>query len=263
MSQKRVGIIIPAYNEEKRIGETLKEYCRYFASNDISEEIDILVVLNNCSDNTIDIVLDYEERYENLFHLNLKPGGKGFAITEGFKYFLEKFRDNEGKIGFVDADNATSPQAFSRLIVNLGKNDGIIASRYLKNSIVKPKQSFQRILASRIFNFLIRILFWMNYRDTQCGAKLFSRRGVETILDDLKITKWAFDVNLLYLCKLKRLKILEDSTVWKDKEYSKINLSQAGIQMFFSLIRLRLVYSPFKKIVKIYDNLPMRIKINV
>lgn len=259
--EQKISIIIPAYNEEKRIKETLERYCLFFKNKKSDKKIkdfEILVVLNACTDNTLEIVKYEQIKNKQIKILNFKQGGKGFAITEGFKDSLKKDIDI---IGFVDADMATSPEEFYKLIQNINNFDGIIASRYLKGSVVNPKQSFQRILASRIFNFLIKSILFLNYHDTQCGAKIFKRKTIQSITPELKITKWAFDVNLLYLCKKHNFKIKEFPTKWEDKEYSKINLKKAGPQMFLSLIRLRLIYSHFKKLVDIYDKLPSNFKL--
>ncbi len=95
----------------------------------------------------------------------------------------------------------------------------------------------------------------MKYKDTQCGAKIFKKHTVNRIIEDLKITQWAFDVNLLYACKKNKFRIKEFPTTWKDKYYSQLNLKKAGPQMLLSLIRLRLINSTFNGIVKIYDRI--------
>ena len=105
---EKVSIIIPAHNEEKRIGRTLKEYISYFKRKKLNFQI--IVVLNACSDNTLKIV----KKYKELEILNFKQGGKGFAIIEGFKKALKK---KSNLIGFVDADMATPPVAFYDLIL--------------------------------------------------------------------------------------------------------------------------------------------------
>jgi|APSaa5957512535_1039671.scaffolds.fasta_scaffold14249_2 glycosyltransferase involved in cell wall biosynthesis len=247
----KLGIVIPAHNEEKRIDKTLKKYSEYFKNLKGEKVLDyeLIVVLNACTDNTEKIVKRYKE---NIKILKFEQGGKGFAVREGFEYCL---KNNFEMIGFVDADMATSPEAFYDLFKNIQEFDGIIASRYVSGSKVFPKQSWQRIVASRIFNFLIQILFFMRYKDTQCGAKIFKKHTVDTIIEDLKITQWAFDVNLLYACKKNKLKLKESPTIWKDKCYSQLNLKKAGPQMLLSLIRLRLINSPVKWIVKIYDKI--------
>ncbi len=247
---EEVIIIIPAYNEEKRIGATLEEYGRFFNEEKKTKKIDykIIVVINNTKDRTEEIVKICQEKNKNIKYLNFKQGGKGFAIIAGFKDALKDKKNN--LIGFVDADMATSPQAFYDLINNIKSYDGIIASRYIKYSKVNPKQSLERIFVSRIFNFLIRSLFLMPFADTQCGAKLFKRKTLENITSKLGMTQWAFDVELLYLIRKAGFKIKEYPTIWADKEYSKINFMKAGPRMALSIIRLRLINSIFEQLLK-------------
>src|SRR3989344_8183585 len=108
----KISIIIPAYNEEKRIGRTLEEYLKFFSIKKKQEKIrnfEILVVINNTKDRTEEIVKEKQKKCMELRYLNFKQGGKGFAITEGFKDALK--RDNK-LIGFVDADMSTSPEEY-------------------------------------------------------------------------------------------------------------------------------------------------------
>jgi glycosyltransferase involved in cell wall biosynthesis len=257
----KLAIIIPAYNEEKRIGNTLKEYLKYFKTLKQKKILDftIFVIINNTTDNTESIVKTFSKKYKEIKYYNYKEGGKGFAIIEGFKSSLKEKND---LIGFVDADNATSPESYYDLVKNIGDYDGIIASRYIKGAIVKPKQTIQRIIASRMFNILIKILFLMQFNDTQCGAKIFKRKTIEKIINKLSVTKWAFDVDLLYLIKKNKLKVLEHPTIWSDKEYSHINLTKSGSRMVLAILRLRLLNSRLCSLVKFYDGLPEYLKIS-
>jgi glycosyltransferase involved in cell wall biosynthesis len=259
---EKILIIIPAYNEEKRISKTLEEYGAFFEEKRKEGKIDyeLLIVINNTKDKTEEIVKKYAKKNRRINYLNFKRGGKGFAIIEGFKYSLKN--SNNDLIGFVDADCSTPALAFYDLIKNIGVSDGIIASRWVKGSEIKTKQSFLRRLLSRGFNFLVKALFFMSYNDTQCGAKIFTKRTIRKILPDLNITQWAFDVNLLYLCKKDKFSIKEWPTTWEDKKDTKLNVVKVPFEMFSGILRLRLLNSPLKFLVKIYDSLPERIKVD-
>jgi O-antigen/teichoic acid export membrane protein len=108
-------------------------------------------------------------------------------------------------------------------------------------------------VASRIFNFLTRILFGLKLTDTQCGAKLMRREAVESILPHLGITQWAFDVDLLFQLRRAGYAIKEIPTTWHDVEGSKVQVGKASTEMVLALARLRLIYSPFKWVVSCYD----------
>ena len=249
---RKIAIIIPAYNEEKRIGNTLERYSACFDSLRKEKKIDyeILIVINNTKDKTEEIVKKHEKKNKRIKHLNLIKGGKGLAVIEGFKNAIKKDSD---LIGFVDADMATSPEEFFSLAENIKDYDGAIASRYIKGAIVNPLPTIQRIISSRIFNMLIRALFFFPYRDTQCGAKIFKKHAVEQSLSKLSMSQWAFDVELLYNMKKNNFRIIESPTKWSDREYSKINFMKEGPWMALGAIRLRMINSPLKRFVRIYD----------
>lgn len=261
MKIKNIGIVIPAYNEEKRIRKTLEKYNLYFKkiSNKDKVNYSILVVINNTKDRTEQVVKEFVGRGNIVSYINLKLGGKGYAVTQGFKYFIGKKYD---LVGFVDADLSTSPEAFYDLIINIGDYSAIVGNRWSYESIISKKQTLIRRSASRVFNNLVKFLFFMKYQDTQCGAKVFKIKDLKNIVDKIFITQWAFDVNLLYLYKINRLKVLEFPTVWDDKEFSNIDTIRASIKMFSGILRLRLIYSPLKFVVKVYDYLPDILKLN-
>ena len=254
----RLSIVMPAYNEEKRIGKTLYEYSKFFENlrKDGKLDYEMLVVINNTQDRTEEIVRRYQEKNRRIRFLNLEKGGKGYAVIEGFKDALK--RPNK-LIGFVDSDMATPPEEYFKLTQSLGEEDGAIADRYLKDSKISPPATIQRILARKLFNFVIRSMLFLPHDDTQCGAKVFKRRAIEAALSDLTMSKWAFDVDLLYTIRKKGYRIKSLPTIWIDREYSKINFWSAGPWMVLGVLRLRLLNSPFKDFIRIYNKLLKRV----
>src|SRR3989338_8022676 len=204
----KCSIIIPAYNEERRIGLTLDDYITFF-SRFPQKNVEIIIVLNGCTDNTLNIVQSFAKRSPIIRYLNIPQAiGKGGAIIEGFK------TSKGDLVGFADADGATRAEHFARLITSLGKADGIIASRWIPCAVMKPPQPLSRRIASRCFNVLVRILFGLPFHDTQCGCKLFKRTAILQILPSLQTTRWAFDVDLLYHLKRRGFHVKEVPTVW-------------------------------------------------
>ena len=234
----KISIIIPAYNEEKRIKSTLEAYTHFFNQQDLDYEL--LVVINGTTDSTPQIVKTLQRSIANIVMIEILQGGKGLAIAAGFKNALERHND---LIGFVDADMATSPHDFLDLIKNINGYDAIIASRYMPGAQVTPPRPLIKRWGSKIFfETLTRLFFGLNYYDTQCGAKLFKRLVIEKITSHLSVRQWAFDIEILYLCKRFGFSVKEWPTVWHDQAGSKLRMMRAGSRMLGTLFKLRWHY---------------------
>ncbi len=245
MNDISLSVIIPAYNEEARIGPVLAEYAEYFREC-YAGEFSIVVVLNGCEDNTLGVVQAAQKEHPEIRYLNYEePIGKGGALIEGLHYFHEA-----DYIGYVDADGATQPPAFHDLIKHRNEADCIIGSRWLPGSVIHQPQGSRRRFASRCFHVLVQGLFWMNIKDTQCGAKLIRKDAIEAVLSQLTLADMAFDINLLYALKKKNFTILEIPTEWTDKIGSKVVLGKTSLVMFLSVVRLRIIYSFFYKYIE-------------
>jgi glycosyltransferase involved in cell wall biosynthesis len=233
-------ILIPAYNEERRIEPTLRSYAEFFGSN-YHGEFQIVVVLNGCTDNTFGVVQKVAAEFPTVRALVFEnPIGKGGALIEGLR--LSKQAD---LIGYVDADGATPPRAFLDLVKKINGADCVIGSRWLPGAIIHQSQQSHRQFASRVFHKIVQFLFRMNIRDTQCGAKAMKTAAVNKVHEHLAIADMAFDINLLYSLKHAGFKILEVPTEWTDQAGSKVALGRSSMTMFLSVVRVRLIYSPF------------------
>lgn len=234
----KVSIIIPAYNEELRITSTLEAYNDFFSKQDFDYEL--LVVVNGTTDATPQVIEALQQSMPKLLMMNHAQGGKGLAITAGFKNALTRTND---LIGFVDADMATSPEAYNQLIQEIDGYDGIVASRYMPGAKVTPPRPFVKRWGSKLFfESLTKLLFGIYYYDTQCGAKLFKRKVIEKIAPHLSVRQWAFDIEILYLCKRFGFTVKEQPTVWNDKAGSKLRMMRAGGRMVGTLFKVRWQY---------------------
>jgi glycosyltransferase involved in cell wall biosynthesis len=240
VTEHRLLLLIPAYNEERRIEPVLRDYARYFKEN-YPGKFQLVVVLNGCTDDTVGVVWRVAADYPAVSALEFQaPIGKGGALIEGLK--LAPLADI---IGYVDADGATPPRAFHDLARRIDEADCVIGSRWLPGAVLHVEQSGRRQFASRAFHVIVQLLFWMNIRDTQCGAKVMRREAVEQVHSSLRIADMAFDINLLYSLHRAGYRILEVPTEWTDKIGSKVTLFRTSLVMFLSALRIRLIYLPY------------------
>jgi glycosyltransferase involved in cell wall biosynthesis len=238
---KSVLLLIPAYNEAERIEPTLREYATYFRKN-YDGKFEILVVLNGCTDNTLEIVNRVHKDFSEVSADDIRmPIGKGGALIEGLR-----LAPKADWIGYVDADGATPPEAFHKLMNHMDEAHCVIGSRWLPESVLHQVQPFFRQFASRCFHLIVQLLFWMGIKDTQCPAKIARREAIQKIHGHLRIADLSFDVNLLYSLKHAGFSVLELPVEWTDKEGSKVSSTffRSSLVMFLSVVRLRLYYSP-------------------
>ena len=245
MPEPSLLLLIPAYNEEARIEPVLREYADFFRRN-YSGQFQLVVVLNGCRDNTLGVVQRVAKDFPAVSWLDFPAAiGKGGALIEGLK-----LAGHADLIGYVDADGATPPHAYLDLVKKVGAADCVIGSRWLPGAVIHQSQTGNRQFASRVFHLIVQSLFWMNIYDTQCGAKVMRREVVEKIHPALRIADMAFDINLLYSMKRAGFRILEVPTEWTDKAGSKVALGRSSLTMFLSVVRIRLIYSPFYKLLR-------------
>lgn len=236
----KLSIVIPAHNEEHRLPPMLEAYAKYFDEK-YGNEVELIVVPNFCNDRTAEVAGGLGLRYPQVKVVEEpKRVGKGGAVLLGAQ-------SAEGDlIGFVDADGATPPEAFDDLVQKISRNGCIIASRWMKGSDVSPKQPLSRLVASRCFNLMVRVLFGLKLKDTQCGAKLFRREVIQPVLRNLGVTNWAFDVDMLFQAKRLGASIREVPTVWHDVTGSKVEIGRSSVTMVVAMVRLRMFYSPLR-----------------
>ena len=242
VSEPSLLLLIPAYNEEARIEPMLREFGDYFRDN-YRGGFQLVVVLNGCRDGTRGVVERVAKDFSSISLLDFPdPIGKGGALIEGLK-----LASQADVIGYVDADGASPPQAFHALVKRIGEADCIIGSRWLPGAVLHQAQPWLRRFASRCFHAVVEAFFWMHIKDTQCPCKVMRRAAAAKIHSSLQIADLAFDVNLLVSLKRAGFTIKEVPTEWTDKIGSKVSSSlfRSSLTMFLSVLRVRLVYSPF------------------
>lgn len=229
-----LSTVIPAKNEERRIGPTLQEYGQFFERAEGNAEI--IVIINQTTDNTASVVQQFQHQFPFIRLIESHEFGKGRAVAHGFKEARGDY------IGFIDADSATSAREFSRLYQHLVDHpdvEGVIASRYLPGAKVIPPQPFTRRLWSRAFNLAVRALFGLKYTDTQCGCKIFKAEVAKTLAENLIVDHWTFDVNMLLTARQRGYQIAELPTMWEAKPGSTLKVGSALWNVPSELVQLK------------------------
>lgn len=228
-------IIIPAYNEERRIHRMLDHYLRFF-----DDSVQFVVVLNGCKDNTLAVVQAMADHFpQRLTIMNISEAiGKGGAIRVGWQQSTAEW------VGFVDADGATAPGEFVKLMKAATGHDGAIASRFLPTAQVIERVSWMRTFISQLAIRIIRTLFRLPYSDTQCGAKLFRRAVITPLLPKFSMNNFLFDVELLWWLRREQRDIVDVPTIWVDQPGSASlgpnwKLFSSAARNFFIVLALR------------------------
>lgn len=223
-------VVMPAHNEQHRIGRTLSAYRRDIPSSDLR----ITVALDDCTDATADIVMAHAAQDTRIDAVHFPRLGKGGVLAEAFR------RTDSALVAFVDADCATPPAellVLARTVAETGA-DLAVASRWHPSSLLPRPRPLERRIASAGFARAVRALFHLPYRDTQCGAKVLTRAAGERIIPLLSSRDFLFDVDLLVTARALGLRVAEVPTVWIDRDGSRVRPVHDSVRMAASLGRL-------------------------
>lgn len=239
MSEFDLSIVIPAYNEARRLPKTLRIIHDYFALKNCPYEI--IVVDDGSLDNTPAKIAKLN--IPDLKVLSYKANrGKGYAVNFGTKAAKGKY------IIFIDADNSTPFEQIEKLVPYLQDFEVVIGSRYFKGSNIKLKQPLVRRLMARFGNFLIRILVLPKISDTQCGFKMFRKSAARQIFSRQTIWRWGFDIEILFIAKKLGYKIKEVPIDWYNDEGTKIQSPMVFLTTLSELLRIKI--NSLKKLYK-------------
>jgi len=238
-----LSVIIPAYNEERRLPKTLKEIDKYLSKQ--TYEYEIIVVNDGSKDETAEVVRERVSVIKNLKLIdNKENNGKGYVVRQGMLSAKGEYRI------FTDADNSTSFDQIEKMWPYFKKGyDIVFGSRDVKGAILDPPQPWLRkVLLGEGFKWFRKIVLnlW-RIEDTQCGFKCFTKKATEDIFPRCKISRFAFDPEILVIANKLRYKIKEIPIYWRNDPESKVKFKWI-INMAFDLFKIR-----WNLITKKYD----------
>lgn len=231
MSEPKIelSIVVPAYNEAKRISQTLQEITRFCQGMNY----ELLVVDDGSTDSTAAVVEALKLPHTTVLSYG-RNMGKGYAVQYGMLRAVGDW------ILFTDADNSTPISEYPALQAEQDKYQVIIGSRYLAKSNVVVKQSRARIILSRIGNILAQIILLPGIKDTQCGFKLFSSSAAKAIFSKQTIWRWGFDMEILRIARELGYKIKEVPVTWYNDEQTHLQSRRVFTKTFAELLRIKL-----------------------
>jgi dolichyl-phosphate beta-glucosyltransferase len=226
-----LSIVIPAYNEEHRLPGTLQQVFNFFETQSFPAEV--VVVENGSSDRTYDIAQEYAKRHPGLHVIKSQTRGKGLAVKRGVVAAAGEY------IFICDADLSMPIEEIQKFIPPQMQNvDVAIASREAPGAVRINEPSYRHI-TGRVFNTLIRWLLLPGLQDTQCGFKCIRAEVAHDIFPRQRLTGWAFDVELLYIARLRGYRVVEVPIHWYFNADSKISVLRDSLRMFLDLLVIR------------------------
>jgi len=234
MMQPLLSVIIPAYNEEKRIDPALE---RIFAFLDGQAYAGEVVLVDDCSgDRTSEVAAAAVKGRANFRVVrNEVNKGKGYSVRRGMLEAKGEY------LLFSDADLSTPIEETTRFIEKMREGyDVLVGSRAMRESNIITYQPWYRQLMGKTFNKIVRGLLVRGIKDTQCGFKMFTREAAQKIFPLQRIERFAFDVEILFLAKKFGHKILEMPVTWKDSPQTRVSTFRDSFSMFAAIFAIRL-----------------------
>jgi glycosyltransferase involved in cell wall biosynthesis len=227
------SIVLPAYNESERIATTIEKISVFAAQHGWQTEI--IVVNDGSTDDTAEVVRRCAMTCPGV-RLLQNPGnrGKGYSVRHGM---LEA----QGEVLlFSDADLSSPIAEAEKLFAAIEAGaDVAIGSRWLKTDLQLRRQPLHRQLLGRLFNLALRLTLGLQFQDTQCGFKAFTRPAAHALFSLQKIERWGFDPELLYLAKRLHLRVDEVPVAWAHREGTRINPLRDGMRMVGEMLQIR------------------------
>jgi dolichyl-phosphate beta-glucosyltransferase len=228
-----VSVIVPAYNEQRRISKTLGAINDYFSNTPLARQI--IVVDDGSEDNTSDVVEKLKKDIRDLSIIKYHPNhGKGHAIKKGIEASHGKY------ILFIDADNSTPIEEFEKFYPLLKDSQVVIGSRYISGSAIVVKQPNYRVFIGRLGNKLIQFFLLDGITDTQCGFKAFQHDAAKQIFGRMKVNRFGFDIEILSIARLLNFTVTEMPVSWYNSPGSRIRPIKDALRTFGELIYIKL-----------------------
>ncbi len=239
MSEIHLSVVIPAYNEEVRLKESLREVLRYLKSQPYTFEV--ILVDDGSSDRTKEVAETCLKDVHHQVLVNQPNQGKGYSVKRGMLAARGRF------ILFSDADFSTPLEEVERFLQYLQSGyDVVIGSRALPESRVEIRQNILRQNMGKIFNLFVRLFASQEIHDSQCGFKCFKSDAAKNLFGRQMLKGFSFDVEILYLAQRLGCRVLEEPVIWRNSPHSRVHIVKDSLRMLFDIMRIRWIHRRLK-----------------
>lgn len=230
MSPPAIAVVVPAWNEEQRLGRTLERVLGFLERR--AEPFELVVVDDGSADRTAALAEGFAERGVRVLRLP-RNRGKGAAVRTGVAATAA------GRVLVSDADLSTPIEELVKLEAALESADLAIGSRDLPDADVVVRQPWHRAIAGRTFKGLVRLLAVRGFHDTQCGFKLGRGEALRSLCAELTVDRFAWDVELIWLAERRGLRVAEVGVVWRDDPDTRVHLLRDATRMLVDIVGFR------------------------
>ncbi len=218
MKKPTLNVVIPVYNEEKELADSVGKLVAYLAGNCADFDWMVVIADNASTDNTHAIAKSLTKKYPRVKVEHLDEKGRGRAV----KSVWRKYKSDVN--AYMDVDLSTDLKHFPALSRSILKGfDVAIGSRNARGANVKGR-SLLRTVTSKVYIFLIKVFFWVHFSDAQCGFKAVSKRVVDEIIPRVIDNEWFFDTELLVMAEKSGCAIYEEPVTWIDNPGSTVRV---------------------------------------
>jgi len=230
-----LSVVIPAFNEEVRIGSTLDQVLFFLKQQPYSSEI--IISNDGSQDQTIAVAKERLSSFESRIIGSDKNKGKGYAVRQGMLEARGRY------VLFSDADLSTPIEEITGFLKALQEGyDIVIGSRALPESNIEIHQAPLREIMGKAFNVIARMFSFRDIRDSQCGFKCFKREVARDLFSRQKIDGFSFDAEILYLAQRRGYRILETGVTWRNSPQSRVSILSDPLRMFFEMLKIRRIH---------------------
>ena len=230
----KLSVVVPLYNEEKRFKEGFAHYYSYLKT--LKDAWELILVNDGSTDKTLQLVSSSAKKNKSIKIVSYpKNHGKGYAIIQGIKIAKGRY------VLFTDIDHSVDIQTMDKFYPYFEKGfKVVIASRRVKGAKIVVHQKPMRECLGQGFTFLVNVIGVWGVKDATCGFKAFDNKTAQRIINLVKVHSWAFDAEILFICKKLKIPFAQVPVVWSDAKGSRVRLKRDILLSLMGLLKIRL-----------------------